>query len=317
VTERADIPLRRPFAIPLPHRGLLHLGERPLVMGIVNVTPDSFAGIGPVGWRDAGAAIQAALRMEAEGADLIDIGGESTRPGAEPVSVEEECGRVLPVVAGLAGRLKVPISIDTYKAEVARAALEAGAGIVNDISGLRYEPTLAAVAAERGAALVLMHTRGRSKRMYEEARYDDLMGEIAAELRVSLDVALGAGVPLDCLIVDPGVGFAKCPAHSYGVLARLPELAASLDRPILVGPSRKSFLREAAGDRPPAERDWATAGAVAAAVLAGAHVLRVHAVAEMVQVVRVAEEIRRNSGGARHSGPPRSVSGGEGPRSNQ
>ena len=148
-------------------------------------------------------------------------------------------------------------------------------------------------AAERGAALVLMHTRGRSKTMYAEAVYDDVIGDLARELKASVRTATDAGVPIDRIILDPGVGFAKRPSHSYGVLARLPELAAALDRPLLVGPSRKSFMRDAVGDRPAPERDWGTAAAVTAAVLAGAHIVRVHAVAAMIQVVRVAEEIRR------------------------
>jgi dihydropteroate synthase len=261
-------------------------------MAILNVTPDSFADSTPL--TDAARAVDAALSMEADGADLIDVGGESTRPGSQPVSAGEELARILPVLRGLAGRLRIPVSVDTYKADVARAALDAGAAIINDVSGLRYDAALAGVAANRGAALVLMHTRGRSKTMYAEAVYDDLIGEIGAELRGSVAMAMEAGVRADQIILDPGIGFAKRPEHSYGVLARLPALAALIDRPILVGPSRKSFMREAVGDRPPAERDWGTAAAVTAAVLAGAHIVRVHAVAEMVQVVRVAEEIRRN-----------------------
>ena len=260
-------------------------------MGILNVTPDSFADATHL--TDAARAVDAALRMEADGADLIDVGGESTRPGAEPVSATEELARILPVLRGLAGRLRIPVSVDTYKADVARAALDAGAAIINDVSGLRHDAALAAVAANCGAALVLMHTRGRSQTMYAEAVYDDLIGEIGAELRGSVALATAAGVRPDQIIVDPGIGFAKRPAHSYGVLARLPALAALIDRPILVGPSRKSFMREAVHDRPPADRDWGTAAAVTAAVLAGAHIVRVHAVAEMVQVMRVAEEIRR------------------------
>jgi dihydropteroate synthase len=232
--------------------------------------------------------------MEGEGADVIDVGGESTRPGADRLPAVEEIARVVPVIRGLAGRLRIPISIDTYKADVARLALAEGASIVNDISGLRYEPGVAGVAAQAGAAMILMHTRGRSKAMYDQAVYTDLEGEVIRELRESIDRAAALGVSAERLILDPGIGFAKRPAHSYGVLARLGELAAALERPLLVGPSRKSFLREALDDRPAPERDWGTAAAVTAAVLAGAHVVRVHAVAEMVQVVRVAEEIRRH-----------------------
>ena len=261
-------------------------------MGIVNVTPDSFAHASPL--RDPADAVAAALRMEADGADLIDIGGESTRPGAEAVSADEELSRVLPVLRALHGRLGVPISIDTYKGDVARAAVAAGAAIVNDVSGLRRDPALASAVAESGAALILMHTRGRPNTMDAEAVYDNVVAEVTNELRDSVRRAVEAGVLLERVIVDPGVGFAKRPSHSYGVLARLPEFAAALDRPVLVGPSRKSFLRDAVGGRPAPERDWGTAAAVTAAVLAGAHIVRVHAVAEMIQVVRVAEEIRKH-----------------------
>jgi dihydropteroate synthase len=187
--------------------------------------------------------------------------------------------------------------VDTYKAAVAREALAAGAVVVNDVSGLKYDPPLARVVAEAGAALVLMHTRGRSKTMYQDAAYDDVVADVARELRASMAAARDGGVPGDRLIVDPGIGFAKRAEHSYGVLARLPELAAALDRPMLAGPSRKSFMREALGGRPAPERDWGTAAAVAAAVFGGAHIVRVHAVAEMAQVVRVAEEIRRACSG--------------------
>jgi dihydropteroate synthase len=285
-------PERRSYRVPLARGRVLELGERPLVMGILNVTPDSFGEVRPR--QDPAEAVDWALEMEALGADLIDIGGESTRPGADPVSAAEERARVLPVVGRLASRLRVPLSVDTYKAEVARAALAEGAALVNDISGLRYEPALAGVVAEAGAGLVLMHTRGRSRAMYDEASYGDVVADVAAELRGSVAAATAAGVPRDHLIVDPGLGFAKRAAHSYGVLARLSTLQKALDRPVLVGPSRKSFLRDEIGGGPPPERDWGTAAAVTAAVLAGAHVVRVHAVREMVQVVRVAEAIRRH-----------------------
>ncbi len=260
-------------------------------MGILNVTPDSFADATHL--TGVGQAVDAALQMEAAGADLIDIGGESTRPGAEALTAIEERTRVLPVLLGLVGRLRIPVSIDTYKADVARAALAGGASVVNDVSGLRYDPALADVVAASGAALILMHTRGRSKTMYDDAVYGDVMAEVTAELRASMASATSAGVPLDRLIVDPGIGFAKRTADSYGVLARLSELTAALGRPVLLGPSRKSFMRDAIGDGPAFERDWGTAAAVTAAVLAGAHILRVHAPAEMVQVIRVAEEIRK------------------------
>lgn len=280
---------RRTYTVPLPDRPALVLGVRCLVMGVLNVTPDSFAETSA--HVDAAAAIDLGIQMEADGADIIDVGGESTRPGALPLSAAEELARVLPVILGLNARVKVPISVDTYKANVARAALDAGAAIVNDISGLRFDPGLASVAADRRAALVLMHTRGGPATMHAEPAYGELIGEIVAELRASVARAVAAGVDVERIILDPGVGFAKRASHSYGVLARLQELASALDRPLLVGPSRKSFMREALNDRPAPERDWGTAAAVTAAVLSGAHIVRVHAVKEMVQVVRVAEEI--------------------------
>ena len=283
-------PTRRLYTVRLPDGHVLDLGSRPLVMGILNVTPDSFAESSP--HTDPAAAVDAALQMEADGADIIDVGGESTRPGAEPLPAAEEARRVLPVLRMLRGRVRIPISIDTYKAEIAEAALAEGAVIVNDVSGLRYEPALAAVVARSGAALVVMHTRGRSRTMYQDAHYDDIVTEVAGEIEDSLRAAAAAGVERERVIVDPGIGFAKRPADSYGVLARLPELAVRLDRPVLAGPSRKSFMQGVLGSKPAPERDWGTAAAVTAAVLAGAHVVRVHAVAGMVQVVRVAEEIR-------------------------
>jgi dihydropteroate synthase len=284
-------PPRPSYTIPLPSGRVLELGPRCLVMGILNITPDSFANPKPL--RAPAEAVAAALRMEADGADLIDVGGESTRPGADAISADEELSRVMPVLLALRGRLQVPISIDTYKAEVAREAVAAGAALVNDVSGLGRDPLMGRAVAETGAGLILMHARGASKTMYAEATYDDVLPEVVRELSEGLESALDAGVPLERVIVDPGVGFAKRPSHSYVVLARLPEFAAALGRPVLVGPSRKSFLRAAVGDRPAPERDWGTAAAISAAVLAGAHIVRVHAVAEMAQVVRVTEEIRR------------------------
>jgi dihydropteroate synthase len=282
---------RRRFTIPLPAGGSLALGERTLIMGVINVTPDSFSDGGRL--LDAAAAIDAGVRMADEGADLIDVGGESTRPGAEPLDASEERRRVLPVIEGLAAKVRVPLSIDTYKAATAEAALGAGASLVNDVSGLRYEPNLGEVAARHRAVLVLMHTRGRSKDMYQQASYHDVVAEVLDELRESMAFAGKAGVPMERIILDPGLGFAKEAAHSYEALARLSEFA-ELGRPLLVGPSRKSFLARPIGSQVPAgDRDWATAAAVAAAVLAGADIVRVHAVREMTQVVRVADEIRR------------------------
>ena len=284
---------RPSFDIPLPTGQTLHLGERTLVMAILNVTPDSFADGGQ--HADAARAIDDALAMEAAGADVIDVGGESTRPGAVALSADEELARVAPVLRGLVGRLRVPISIDTYKAAVAEVALDLGASIVNDISALEYDPALPAVVARTRAAVILMHNRGRSREMYRDAHYDDVMREVSAELGARVRRAVEGGVPVARVLIDPGIGFAKRAEHSGTVLARLHELHA-LGRPLLVGPSRKSFLQRATGERAPAARDSATAAAVTAAVLAGAHVVRVHAVKEMVDVVRTADMLRRDAG---------------------
>ncbi len=280
----------RHYTIPLPTGVTLELGERTLVMGILNVTPDSFA---DGGLRlDPERAVDDGLQMVADGADILDVGGESTRPGAEPVPAGEELRRVRPVIERLAAQARVPISIDTYKAVVAREAVASGATIVNDISGLQYDEQLGRAIADTGAAVVLMHNRGRSREMYREAAYADVAGEIVAELRAGIGRAADAGIPRESIVVDPGFGFAKHAEHSVEALAMLERLT-ELDRPILVGPSRKSFLKKAVGDRPPAGRDWATAAAVTAGVLFGAHIVRVHAVGEMVQVVRTADMIRR------------------------
>jgi dihydropteroate synthase len=257
-------------------------------MGILNVTPDSFS---DGGLRfDAARAIEDGHRMIEAGADLLDVGGESTRPGAEPLGAEEELRRVLPVVEALAAR-SACVSVDTYKAVVAREAIAAGAAIVNDVSGLQFDPALGEVVAEGGAALVLMHNRGRSRDMYREAVYTNVVDEVCNELAEAISRAAASGVRRDAIVVDPGIGFSKKAAHSYEVLAHMDRFAR-LDRPILSGPSRKSFLKDAIGDKPPSEREWATAAAVAASVLLGAHIVRVHRVAEMVDVVKAADRIR-------------------------
>ncbi len=284
---------RGAFEISLQSGRTLLLGPRTLVMGILNVTPDSFAG----GLMDPDEAAAVAMRMEAEGADIVDIGGESTRPGADEVPEREELSRVIPVIQRLKGHLTIPISVDTYKAGVAGYAIEAGACIVNDISGLGYDPMLGGVVAQTGAGLVLMHTRGRSRDMYRDAAYADVLAEVSAELEQALTRAVAAGVNRAQIILDPGIGFAKRAEHSLALIAKLWDLA-SLGRPLLVGPSRKSCLVEAIETLPPAERDWGTAAAVTAAVMAGAHIVRVHNVAAMVQVVRVADAIRQQAGAA-------------------
>jgi dihydropteroate synthase len=282
---------RRRFTLQLPRGKTLQLGDRTLIMGILNVTPDSFSDGGQL--LDVNQAVEAGVRMAEEGADLLDVGGESTRPGANPTPGAEERRRILPVIEALAARVQIPISVDTYKATTAAAAIDAGASLVNDVSGLRYEPDLAGVVAERKVPIILMHTRGRSRDMYQQAVYHEVVDEVLDEIRESMAFAAGSGIAKDQMLVDPGLGFAKESVHSFEVLARLPQFS-ELGRPLVVGPSRKTFLSKPLGREVPASaRDWATAAAVTTAVLAGAHIIRVHVVREMVEVTRVADEIRK------------------------
>ena len=285
---------RKLYDVPLPHGRMLRLGVQTFVMGIINVTPDSFASDGSS--FNHLHAIETACAMEAEGADLLDIGGESTRPGAMPVDASEELSRIQPVLEAVIGKVKIPVSVDTYKAEVAKSAIQLGATLINDVSGLEHGPSLAEVVAEYKAGLVLAHTRGRSQAMYREATYSSLAREVGNELATSLQCALTAGVAREAIILDPGIGFAKKEAHSFAALAQLDRLQ-TLDRPLLVGPSRKSFMASTLGGKSPAEREWGTAAAIAAAVMMGAHIVRVHGVREMVDVVRVVDRVRshRNS----------------------
>ena len=275
---------RRRFEIPMgPHR--LVVGPKPALMGIVNATPDSFSRDGLAG--DPEAAVALGLRMAEAGADLLDVGGESTRPGSDPVSEDEERRRVLPVVEALARRVRTPISIDTRRARVAREALAAGACVVNDVTALRGDPAMAATVAKTGAAVILMHMQGEPKTMQDRPVYDNLMADICRFLRQSMALAAEAGVPEEKILVDPGIGFGKTLADNLQVLARLDQLR-TLGRPILVGPSRKRFLGDLTGVRTPAERTYGTAAACALAVAAGAIVLRVHDVPEMRQALAVA-----------------------------
>jgi len=285
---------RTPFRLACGGR-VLDLGRRTCVMGILNVTPDSFSDGGR--FYDPDAALAQGERMAAEGADLIDIGGESTRPFAEPIPVAEEIRRVVPVIAALSRRTAVPISIDTTKAEVARRALAAGASMVNDISGLQHDPELARAAAEAGAPLVLMHMRGEPRTMQVDPRYDDLLGEIRDHLSRAVARAETMGVDRSRLVVDPGIGFGKTPAHNLELIRRLAEFAG-LGLPLLVGPSRKSFIRRLV--KPPEVKDipaelpvveTGTQAAVAAAVMNGAHIVRVHDVAATVATVKVVDAI--------------------------
>ena len=277
-------------------------GSRTYLMGIVNVTPDSFSGDGLVasgGDWVAAAVAQAQAQVEG-GAHLIDVGGESTRPGSQPVALEDELARVVPVVRALAAAVSVPISVDTYKAEVARQALDAGATLVNDVWGLRLDPDMAGVVAAAGAAVILMHNRSRPKDAVQAAQlggryvgveYTDLLDDIARELTESLALARAAGIAADRLILDPGIGFGKTVEQNMELLYRLDELCA-LGFPLLVGPSRKSFVGYTL-NLPPAERLEGTAAAVALAIERGADLVRVHDVAAMHRVARITDAIVR------------------------
>jgi len=265
----------------------LAVGGRTLVMGIVNVTPDSFSDGGE--FYDPATAIAHGRRLADEGADILDIGGESTRPGAGAVGVEEECERVLPVIEALADGVDVPISIDTSKAEVARRAVGAGAAMINDVTALRGDPDLARVAADARVPVVLMHMKGTPRTMQKDPRYDDLMGEIVAALRGSMALAVRAGVPEDQLVVDPGIGFGKTVKHNLAILRWLPQLR-SLGCPILLGTSRKSFIGAITGAEV-TDRVLGTAATVACGIARGARIVRVHDVAQMRQVAQMTDAI--------------------------
>ena len=257
-------------------------GVRTYVIGIINLTPDSFSGDGLGG--DVDGAVDLALRFQDEGADILDIGAESTRPGNKQVSLDEELARLMPALEAVAKRVDLPISVDTYKAAVARRAVDAGAVIINDISGLKAEPELAEVAAETCAGLVLMHSQ-------KDTKYQDLVPDLVSSLKDSVRIALEAGVPRDNIIVDPGIGFGKTPDQNLVVLARLDELK-ELDCPMLVGTSRKSTLGLLL-DLPAEERVEATAATVSLAIAGGADLVRVHDVKEMVRVCRVTDAVVR------------------------
>lgn len=262
--------------------------ERPLIMGILNVTPDSFSDGGY--YATVERAVERALQLEAEGADLLDIGGESTRPGAPLITAEHELTRVLPVIEALAGRLSIPISVDTWKSNVAEACLAAGAEIINDISGLNFDPDLAAVVARHQAGLVVMHTRGTPQQMQQDTAYTDLLGEVAASLLQSAAAARSAGIPQTQICLDPGICFAKDLDGNLELLRRLPELA-KLGYPLLVGTSRKSFIGRVLQREAAADRLFGTAATVAHAVTSGARIVRVHDVQAMRDVALMAHAI--------------------------
>lgn len=285
------MPRRKLFRLKLRSRTLV-LGERTLVMGVLNVTPDSFSDGGKFFGVDK--AVRAALAMQKAGADILDIGAESTRPGSTGITAAEELARLLPVLEALRGRLKIPTSIDTQKSAVAEMAIGAGAEILNDISGLKNDPRLAQVAARHKVPLILMHMRGTPRTMQKLPFAKNVLRDVMRGLRRSIAVALGAGLRKSQIILDPGIGFGKSTAQSYELIAGIPELA-KLDYPLLLGTSRKSFIGAALGRHgkpvPPRERIWGTAATVAASILYGAHIVRVHDVAEMAQVARVSDAI--------------------------
>jgi dihydropteroate synthase len=281
--------LRKKFRLKLRSQTLV-LGERTLIMGVLNVTPDSFSDGGKFDRPEI--AIEHALALELAGADLLDIGGESTRPGSEETSASQELDRILPVLEGLRARLKIPVSVDTRRSTVAELALRADAEIINDVSGLRSDARIAEVAAKYGVPLILMHMRGEPRTMQQGPFTRDVMKDVAQGLRDSVAKARKAGVAKSQIILDPGIGFGKSYSQNYELLQKLPQLAA-LGYPLHVGTSRKGFLGTTlARDRkpaPPEERIWGTAATVTASILGGAHIVRVHDVAEMVQVARVAD----------------------------
>ncbi len=272
----------------------LCLENRGLVMGILNVTPDSFSDGGQ--HLSTAAAVARAIEMEEEGADVIDIGGESTRPGVAPTSLDEECRRVLPVIEQVAKRTSLPLSIDTSKAEVAKRALGAGVSIINDVTALRGDPEMASVVAQSGAGIILMHMQGTPRDMQDSPLYLSLLNEVGEFFRVQIALAHEAGIHRDQILLDPGIGFGKTLAHNLTLLHHLKDFL-DLGHPLVIGPSRKSFLGQIL-QRPVDQRLMGTAAAVAIAIIHGATIVRVHDVAEMVQVVRVAQAIRDGNSSA-------------------
>jgi dihydropteroate synthase len=277
-------------------RSTLDLESRALVMGALNVTPDSFSDGGK--YADLESAVARALEIEAEGADILDVGGESTRPGSKPVSAEEEMNRVMPVFEALRGRLRIPLSVDTTKSEVARAAIQAGAEIINDVSGLRFDPAVASVASEAGAALVLMHSRGAPGLMHREPPVDDVFAEVIGGLRRSVEEAVRRGAPRERIILDPGVGFGKTPEQNLQLIDKLDRIVTEFGLPILLGTSRKSFIKRALDKElsgvardDSRERVAGTAATVVIGVLRGARIVRVHDIGVMLAVTRMTEAV--------------------------
>jgi dihydropteroate synthase len=267
------------------------LTDETLIMGILNVTPDSFSDGGK--FYTVENAVNGALKMIDEGAHIIDIGGESTRPGAESITLEDELKRVIPVIAGIREKSDVPISIDTYKSEVAKEAVGAGASMINDISGFRFDEKMASLTAELGVPVVLMHIKGTPKDMQKDPTYDDLIGEIIDYLKGSIEIGLEAGVDFEKIIVDPGIGFGKTWDNNLTIIKRIPDFY-ELGRPVLVGTSQKAFIGGVTG-REAGDRLWGSVGATVAASIFGAHIVRVHDVKETKDAIDVADAILRET----------------------
>jgi dihydropteroate synthase len=291
--------MRQSFMLELNDGNKLNLGARTLVVGVLNVTPDSFSDGGKT--LEPARAIERALEMESEGADIIEIGGESTRPGATRLPAEEELSRVLPVLKGMGGRLRVPIAFDTYKSEVAATALAHGASIINDVSALRFDPKLAEVAARESAVLVLMHMRGEPATMQKIEPSPDIFAEIESDLAEAIMKAESRGVARDKLVIDPGIGFGKTLDQNLAILNHLDRFS-SLNLPLMIGTSRKSFIGRITG-RAEDDRVFGGAASIAIAILRGAHLVRVHDVKQMADAARVADAIVNEQSGST-SRPP-------------
>lgn len=267
----------------------MRLGERTLVMGILNTTPDSFSDGGS--FSDPSHALEHALEMVGQGADIIDIGGESTRPGASPVDAAEEIRRTVPLIEKLRSKTDIPISIDTTKAEVARAALDAGADIINDVSAFATDGSMAEVAAKAGAGVILMHMKGSPKTMQHHPEYESVIGEVAAHLNKRIDCAVASGVDRECIVVDPGIGFGKTVQHNVELLHGI-ETLLEIGRPLLIGASRKSMIGHLLGRSDPSQRIAGSLGIAAWAVMNNVHILRVHDVLDTCDVCRIVDTIR-------------------------
>jgi len=272
----------------------LDFSKKTCLMGILNVTPDSFSDGGQ--YFDRELAIKRAHEMVEEGADVIDVGGESTSPGSEPVPLQEEIARTIPVIEEISKKIKVPVSIDTYKAEVAKRAMDAGASIVNDISGLRFDPEMPKVVSKYKVPVIIMHIKGMPKDMQINPIYEALIPEIMDYFRKSIRLAVESGIAEDKIIIDPGIGFGKTLDHNLEIIKNLREFTL-LEKPLLAGVSRKAFIGKILGDVSASERLEGTAAAVAISILNGANIIRVHDVKEMKKVALVADAVKRGSGG--------------------